>query len=290
MHTYTIDHVTFRLREPHDFKWLEALGTVFAVFDEQDSGNICFGVENEQGRQFIKYAGASPEDFDGKPADAVTRLKKAVPLYKELAHEHLIQYKQDFSTEEGYATVFDWFNGECMHAHWSYPPPAKYKDPNSPYYKYRHLPLDLRLQSFDALLDFHEFMESQGYVAVDLYDGSILYDFDTDTTKLCDIDFYEKGALINEVGEAFWGSTRSKAPEEYEKGAVIDNVSNVYTLGALAFSIFGSDGEFSKTRWDAGDALYSIASRAVENERAERFSSIRDLHEAWQSAKRKVVL
>ncbi|WP_156320991.1 hypothetical protein [Bacillus sp. JCM 19041] len=34
-----------RLKEEHDFTWLEQYDNVFAVFNEQDSGNISFGVQ-----------------------------------------------------------------------------------------------------------------------------------------------------------------------------------------------------------------------------------------------------
>lgn len=40
-----LNQVTFQLKEHHNFDWLLKLGTVFAVFDQQDSGNISFGVE-----------------------------------------------------------------------------------------------------------------------------------------------------------------------------------------------------------------------------------------------------
>ncbi|MED2717011.1 serine/threonine protein kinase, partial [Bacillus thuringiensis] len=35
-----LNNVTFQLKEYHNFDWLIKLGTVFAVFDQQDSGNI----------------------------------------------------------------------------------------------------------------------------------------------------------------------------------------------------------------------------------------------------------
>ncbi|MGQ0513206.1 hypothetical protein ACT453_04680, partial [Bacillus sp. D-CC] len=42
-------------KEHHNFDWLLKLGTVFAVFDQQDSGNISFGVEKNGHKKFIKY-------------------------------------------------------------------------------------------------------------------------------------------------------------------------------------------------------------------------------------------
>ncbi|GEM_PF-4606263 len=42
---FKIDKVSFELQDQHDFTWLQSIGTVFCVFDQQDSGNLSFGVE-----------------------------------------------------------------------------------------------------------------------------------------------------------------------------------------------------------------------------------------------------
>ncbi|TDF92147.1 hypothetical protein [Paenibacillus piri] len=64
------------------------------------------------------------------------------------------------------------------------------------------------MESLEAIFSFHEHVKSIGYIAVDFYDGSILYDFRNDVTKICDIDFYRNGLSFNEMGEQFWGSVR----------------------------------------------------------------------------------
>lgn len=203
-------------------EWLRKLGHVFAVFEAQDSGNICFGVEQDGKKLFVKYAGARPMNFQGNPIDAVNRLKQSIPLYRALKHPHLIELIDHFSLEKGYAAVFEWHEGGCLHSPWSFPPPAKYNHPDSPYYRYRQLSVEKRLNSIDAILSFHQHVESMGYVAVDFYDGSILYDFKNDITKIVDIDFYRQAPTYNEIGEKFWGSPRFKSPEEFTYGAPID--------------------------------------------------------------------
>ncbi|WP_373605249.1 MULTISPECIES: hypothetical protein [Bacillus] len=45
--TIHLDNVTFQLKEYQDFDWLVSLGKVFTVFDQQDSGNISFGIEKD---------------------------------------------------------------------------------------------------------------------------------------------------------------------------------------------------------------------------------------------------
>jgi len=41
-----IDGIPYKLKKPFDFLFLGKYGKVFKVFDDQDSGNICFGIAN----------------------------------------------------------------------------------------------------------------------------------------------------------------------------------------------------------------------------------------------------
>ncbi|MED3570404.1 serine/threonine protein kinase, partial [Bacillus thuringiensis] len=75
-----LNNVTFQLKEYHNFDWLIKLGTVFAVFDQQDSGNISFGVEKDEHKKFIKYAGAQTIAFEGTTGHAIKRLKNSVTI------------------------------------------------------------------------------------------------------------------------------------------------------------------------------------------------------------------
>lgn len=76
--------------------------------------------------------------------------------------------------------------------------------------------------------------------AVDFYDGSIIYDFSTNKTTICDIDLFQKALVINDRGTGWFGTKRFKAPEEYIKGSIIDEQTNIFTLGALIFEFFGT--------------------------------------------------
>ncbi|MUK87790.1 protein kinase [Ornithinibacillus sp. L9] len=277
---FQIDNIPYRLKEEHDFQWLRALGKVFCVFDEQDSGNICFGVEKDGVKKFVKYAGARTIAFSGQSIDAIETLINSITLYQNLQHPHLVTVLDHFETDKGYAVVFDWFDGECLHSHWAFPPPQKYIHPDSPYYRFKHLPVELRLRSFRSILEFHVHVEKMNYVAVDFYDGSILYDFNSHTTKICDIDLYQKKPYTNTMGR-LWGSSRFMSPEEFELGAEIDSKTNVFNMGAIAFSLFGGELDRSYSKWDAGEALYEVAQKAVEEDRNLRFSSVEELALAW---------
>lgn len=279
-----IDKVKFQLQEDHDFSWLKELGHAFCVFDQQDSGNISFGLKKNNKSFFVKYAGAKTIDFSGNPKDAVHRLTEAIPVYKELEHPHLIKLINHFSTENGYVAVFEWFEGECLHAHWLYGGKAKYTNPESPFYRFKNLEIGKRLDTIDTILSFHEHVESQEYVAVDFYDGSILYDFKNDITKICDIDFYRKSPSFNNIGENFWGAKRSKSPEEYKLGLPIDSKSNVYNIGAIIFGLIGGEMDHSVSKWEANQNSFQVARTAVEEERDKRYSSIKEFYHAWKVA------
>ncbi|QUO32475.1 hypothetical protein KFE17_01590 [Faecalicatena sp. Marseille-Q4148] len=153
---------------------------MFQVYDNQDSGNICFGTEKDGQRYFIKFAGAPTEQYNGNPADAIARLKATLPVYSELQHENLIEY-----------VIFD-------------------------------------------------------------------------------------------MGR-MWGSSLFQAPEEYEFGAVIDEITNVYTVGATAFALFGEYNR-NRDRWQLSDKLFEVAAKAVSDDRNRRQQSIRQLREEWEMA------
>ncbi|MDM5188861.1 serine/threonine protein kinase [Bacillus sp. DX4.1] len=287
--TLTIDDVSFKLKEYQDFEWLIRLGKVFCVFDQQDSGNICFGIEKDGEKKFVKYAGAKTMEYSGQPQDAIVRLQEAIVLYEELKHENLIKLIDHFDVEHGYVAIFDWFDGECLHPHWTFPPPAKYNHPDSPFFRYKQLPIEYRLASLDRIFSFHVYIEKKNYVAVDFYDGSILYNFNTNRTKICDIDFYQKKTYINTMGR-LWGSSRFMSPEEFELGAVIDERTNVFNMGAIAFGLLGGELDRSFSKWDAGKKLYEVASRAVEKNRNQRYASVAEFYLAWESARSNILI
>ena len=266
-----IDGIPFKLKSAFDFGFLNEYGRVFKVFDDQDSGNICFGTEKDGKRYFIKFAGAPTEQYNGALKDAVARLKATVPIYNVLKHKNLIEFVESKDTYGGFAMVFNWADGDCMGRMY----PAQHK-------KFMELPIKDRLKVFTDILDFFEYIASQNYVAVDFYDGSIMYDFESGRTTVCDIDFFRKQPCINDMGR-MWGSSLFQSPEEFLFGAVIDEITNVYTVGATAFAIFG---EYKRTRdkWQLSDELFEIAAKAVSDDRTKRQQSIRQLREEWEAA------
>lgn len=266
-----IDGLPYKLKSAFDFSFMSKYGKVFKVYDDQDSGNICFGTEKDGQRYFVKFAGAPTDQYTGTPEDAIERLKATLPVYSDLKHSNLIELVEAEEIGGGFAMVFKWADGDCMGRMY----PAAHR-------RFMQLPIDDRLNVFRDILGFFEYIASQSYVAIDFYDGSILYDFDSGKTTVCDIDFFRKQPCINDMGR-MWGSSLFQSPEEYRLGAPIDEVTNVYTVGATAFALFGGY-ERTMDRWELSEQLFAVAAKAVSDDRAFRQQSIKQLREEWEAA------
>ena len=89
--------------------------------------------------------------------------------------------------------------------------------------------------------------------------------------------------MINRQGR-MWGSTRFMAPEEYELGAVIDEVTNVVALGALAHTFLGDDESKDRAASVGTDDQFAVAARALDPVRERRWPSVAALADAWRTA------
>jgi serine/threonine protein kinase len=110
-----------------------------------------------------------------------------------------------------------------------------------------------------------------------------MYNFAAKKTAICDIDFYSKMPYTNNMGR-LWGSSRFMSPEEFELGAAIDEITNVYLMGVTAFALF-SDYHRSFEKWQLSEELYKVALRAVSNQRNQRQQSIHQFIEEWNEVK-----
>ncbi|MDR0248825.1 MAG: serine/threonine protein kinase [Oscillospiraceae bacterium] len=268
-----IDGVPYKLKAPYDFSFLGKYGKVFKVFDEQDSGNICFGAEADDGkRYFIKFAGAPAARNTMHADEAVANLRCAVSAYRDLAHPNLIKLINAEEIGGGFAVFFEWVDAICAQRMY----PADYQ-------KFRQLPPETLNRIFEDIVGFHIHAADKGYVAIDFYDGSIMWDTANERTVICDIDFYQKSPYIGRMG--LWGSSRFVSPEERADGALIDEVTTVYTMGATAFCLF-ADSDRSPEAWPLSEAKYMVVKKAVSDERSRRQQTIEQLIKEWRAAKR----
>lgn len=101
-------------------------------------------------------------------------------------------------------------------------------------------------------------MEFKGYVVVDFYDGSILYDFIMDEMKICDIDFYRVVFFVNDMGENFWGVVCFKVLEEFIWGVFIDVRMNVFIMGVIVFGLLGGEMDYLFVKWEVNRLFYEV--------------------------------
>lgn len=267
-----VDGLPVRLRAPHDLSFTARWGRVFAVLDQQDSGNLCLGVDGPAGRVFVKYAGAPTARYDGTVETAVANLRRAGEVYRALAHPSLVTLREAVDVGAGHALVFDWTDAT--------PVGRQYEQSHV----VRTLSVPARVDAVQQILDFHVHAAGLGWVAVDLYDGSVMLDPASGRVTLCDLDFYERVPLVNAMGR-MWGSSRFMSPEEHELGAAIDEVTNVVALGALAHTFLGDDETRSRSAWLGSDERFAVAARALRAGRSERWPSIAALAEAWRTSR-----
>lgn len=291
-----IDGVKFKLREKADFSFLQQYGKVFCVFDQNDSGNISFGIENElKEKYFIKVAGAKTLEAFCQPDEAVKALKHTIRIYQELRCEILIDMITFGTFQNLFFVVFRWSDGECLFDHWNFDFYQSNPKIKSPREKFSDLSEKKKLQVADQILQFMTHVEEKEYIAVDFYDGSLMCDFDRNQLTICDIDFFQRKPVINNIGIEYWGAKRMKAPEEYILGAKINSKTNVFTVGALFFHLFGNysnkmitkmdkENQFiplQKEYWELPMQLYDIVLKAVNPFPEKRYETIQSLKEEW---------
>ncbi|MGJ6978946.1 hypothetical protein ACSDQ9_00225 [Aestuariimicrobium soli] len=277
MIVHHLDGCPVRLRQPCDLSWVADLGTVFAVFDEQDSGNLCLGVTTSTGeRLFGKYAGAATTEYEGTIADAVARLRHAGEVFEALAHPSLVRLRERRDAgltpdgEPGHLLVFDWTDAVPLGRQYGRAAEV------------RALPVAQRVDLVTRIIEFHVQAADRGWQCVDLYDGSVMVDLGADPARLvlCDVDMYQRAPLTNTMGR-MWGSTRFMAPEEFTLGAALDERTTVFTLGSLAHALLGDSDTKARGDWEADQRRFDVCHRARSANRAGRHATAAELLTDW---------
>ena len=250
--------------------YLNEVGTIFAVFDDstQDSGNVSYGVEVGSARYFVKTAGR-PDD--SKPylnhSDRVALLRNAVRVAESCDHPALPTLHRVIESPTGPLLVYDWLEGELVR-------PALDR--------IRSLPASAVIRLLDTVYELHAQLARSGWIAVDFYDGCLIYDFDRETLGVVDLDCYRDAPSMNERGRMF-GSSRFMAPEEHQTGAAIDARTTVFNLGRTA-AVLLSDGSLERAAFRGSDAQHEVMLCACRPDRGERYGSIAEFYSAWSAA------
>jgi len=239
--------------------YLSQVGEVFQAFRDQDSGCVSYGVWSDGKRWFVKHS---------QEPRGIASLKWAEHLYTTMQHPVLPHLRNTFQTPGGFTLVLDWQPGEVLYDYTKYSPEQRRSDPTCPHVRFRSLPVSEILAGIDTIYNVHLLLAEAGFIAVDFYDGCIIYDFEQAQVYLCDLDEYRSGPFILEA-DRLPGSQRFMAPEEFQRGALIDQVTNVFTLGRTAIELLG-DGSFSPEAWKGSAAMQEVLLRATNFERITR--------------------
>jgi serine/threonine-protein kinase len=258
--------------------YLQAIGAIFKTFDQQDSGNVSYGVRVAGERYFVKTAG---DPANTKPyldhAGRVALLRNAVRLRARCDHPSLCRLHNVIESPTGPLLVYAWAEGELLHV-----PRAQRADPQSSYQRFRALPVSTILDALDQLYELHRLLAADGWVACDFYDGCLLYDFTINRLHVIDLDTYHQGPFTNTMGRMF-GSSSFMAPEEFELGAPIDQQTTVFNLGRTA-ALFLGNGALTPMTFRGNDAIFAVVRRACTAERALRFATVAAFVAAWRAA------
>ncbi|MFD7609884.1 serine/threonine protein kinase [Streptomyces sp. NPDC059828] len=247
------------------------IGTIFRTFADQDSGCVSYGVLIDGRKWFVKNAST--------PA-TVSSLRRAVGVHQVVTHPAIAPLLHSISTDEGLALVYPWVPGEVLY-HPTRTRSGGRTAPHSPMARFRGLPLPEVHAALDTVLDAHLAVEAAGLVAVDLYDGCMLYNFDERRMSLCDLDEYRWGPFTLDA-DRLPGSSRYMAPEEFVRGAVIDIRTTVFNLGrALRLLLDAGDEE---DQWRGTRNQLTVIQRATALDAQGRFPTVRSLVEAWHAA------
>jgi serine/threonine-protein kinase len=232
----------------------------FAVFEQQDSGCVSYGIVRGGQRRFVKIAST--------PA-ARRSLTQAITFHESVRHPAIVSPVETVDTADLQQVTYPWVDGVVLnHA-------TVAGSDRSGLYGFRRLSVDEALAAIDTVLDAHVAVSSAGFVSVDLYDGCFLYDFNAKVMHLIDLDEYRPGPFVLEE-ERLPGSTRYMAPEELVRGATVDDRTTAFHLGRTIAELLGESSCTERQR--------AVVLRATHHQVDARFQSVEDMVTAWRSA------
>jgi hypothetical protein len=251
----------------------ERCGEVFVSFESQDSGCVSYGVDAGPRRWFLK---APATDI------ARERLASVLEFHRSVRHAVIVRPVEVVEVDGVPVLRFPWVDGETLyHATTNRSGPDVRNGPDAPHARFRRLPVDQIIWAIDAVFSAHVEIAREGFVAIDLYDGCLHYDFERRRMRLIDLDEYRPGP-VRVPGSLLPGSTRFRSPEELVPGGLVDSRSTVYALGRVA-QVLLDEGD-DEGRWRGSAELAEVAARATATDPADRYGTVAELAGAWRAA------
>ena len=248
--------------------YLKESGEVRFRFPEHDSRCQSFQAVVDNRRWFVKY---------GNTPQSITWLKQAIHFHAAVQHEALPQLHNAFTTPDGFTLVYNWIEGEGLR-----PERELETDEIHPRDRFCALPAAEIVSALNVIYDVHLLIEERGFIAEDFYDGCIIYNFEKKQIHLYDFDHYHSAPFINDRGRLY-GSSRFMAPEEFQKGARIDERTNVFMLGRTAFVLLANSSD-SQDDWKGNAAMWQVAKKATNTDKQLRYQSVKEFVSMWHAA------
>jgi serine/threonine protein kinase len=247
----------------------------FVLFAGQDSGCLSYGAVAEGRRWFVKVP---------RTAAARASLRRAVTFHAAVRHPAIVRPVLVADEGEGPTLLYPWVEGAVLNA------ATVAGSDRAALARFRSRPVSAVLRALDNVLDAHLAVAGAGFVAVDLYDGSFLYDFTADRLHLIDLDEYRPGPFVV-AGDRLPGARSYMAPEELRRGATIDERTTVFDLGRTLLHLLAPPGAGGSgaTRsgvppWRGTAAQSAVVDRATRLEPGNRYGSVAELVAAWRAA------
>lgn len=235
----------------------------FVVFDAQDSGCLSYGVERDGRRWFVKTA-VRPE--------ARASLARAAALHAAVRHPAIVPPALVLDGTDGPTVVYPWCAGAVLNV------ATGSGSDRSALSRFQRLPVAEVGRALDALLDAHRAVAAAGWLAVDLYDGCFLYDFDAGRMRLIDLDEYRPGPFVLDSAR-LPGSRSYLAPEELVRGSRIDERTMVHALGRTLHHLLDSS-----AGWRGSPGQRAVVTRATDPSPDRRHPSVDALAADWRQA------
>ena len=245
------------------------LGEVFASILDHDSGCHSYGVTVGCERWFLKGSVTAPAAPLLRNAITVHRASLTSPSSRCTRWSRR-RGDSCWSTRGSTAS-------RCTRATGALPR----QTPTSAHARFHALPVDEVLHALDQVLDAHLAFTAEGFVAGDLYDGTFLYDFARKRMWLVDLDEYRQGPFTVEV-DRLPGSDRYMAPEEWERGATIDERTTVFNLGRAAMVLL--DEREVGEAFRGTPTMAAVLDHATQADPADRIQTVRELTRSWRDA------
>ena len=228
-------------------------------FDQQDSGSVSYRVMVDGEHWFVKTATTDR---------AVESFSRACAVHRAVRHEAIVPL---FESTDGAQPVllYRWMPGQVLNQS------TTAGSDRSGLHRFHTLAAAEKDAAISTIIDAHVAVVAAGFVSIDLYDGCFLYDFDAATMRLIDLDEYEPGPFILDADRTF-GSSRFMAPEEWVRGATLDERTTVFELGRTVQILLDSDDRFSGTA-----AQSDVAEHACRPDPDDRYQSVEELAAAW---------